>query len=685
MHFAGVFVVLALVSRSAVGQPTYDVSDLDDFYHWRDGRELLEQAATTFQRILEQQKQQQRAQGERMERLEQMLNESVEGQRRLEMQVSQLQQQQQQLDNQGNQTTRYASSQHDYLDRHQLTISSLIDNFTAKLEATSVDVNSIRDTVDDIKQTAAGENVSRSLVAELRNVATRLADAQQSMLNAHDQKRQNQSAEQLEVITGTIAVIRQDLGQIMDVMGETNMSKTQNTVLYALSDIVTNSSQKLAEIDDKFRAFHELAVRNAEFSRGQFESIIQVGNASLDELRDVAHHIGTQQQQQAEILGKIMEATNNTAPLLGQYKQIENSIGENISRVLVMLTNISHSQDRQEAISERAEERTVAIQQGQSQIEQSVARELHQQAQLLKVATVESGELVAKNLSMQLTYIEESCIMASSGYGEAMQTQTRVLSELLQLHEQATVSNVSKLFKVARAEGKKRSDDMTNAVTVAFENVTTNLREMRDRNNEAGDESFNRNLILQREIVERLNNATESQQQLVSEVGEEMKRAMNETLILAKSHAQLLEQVRDTDDAIRIQLRSVEDEVRVQSERELSRDNYNIRNITAMLAETQGTCASVASSVNTGKEMLVQGFQEQRRIVRENARLLETLNRNWATSEAQSLQQHNDIVNNITTQLVAIRDMLPQRGDPDPSTYTPRSKKKHPLILLAIS
>ena len=45
-------------------------------------------------RIILHQEQQQRVQDERMERLEQMVNETVEGQRGLEMQVGQLQQQQ---------------------------------------------------------------------------------------------------------------------------------------------------------------------------------------------------------------------------------------------------------------------------------------------------------------------------------------------------------------------------------------------------------------------------------------------------------------------------------------------------------------------------------------------------------------------------------------------------------------
>ena len=431
MGFTGVFLVLVLASGSALGQPTYDVSDLDDFYHWKDGRWLLEQAVTAFQRILEQQERQQREHGERMERLEQTLNESVTGQRRLEMQVSQLQQQhQQQVDSQVNEMTRYASSQHDYHHRHQLAISSLMENVTARLEAISEDVNTIRDSVESIKSRPAAGNVSRTLVEEVKNLATRLADEQRSMLDAHDQKRQNQSVEQVEMITGTIAVIRQDVGQISDAIGDAkNATKMQNAVLYAVSDIVANASQKLAEIDDRIKEFHELSLRNVEFSQGQFESMTQVGSASLDELRELSYQISTQQQQQQTrddmILGKILEMANDTAQsqlsLLQQYGRTQNSTGENTSRVLAMLTNISHSQDRQEAAFERAEERAVVIRQGQRELEQFIARELYQQVELLKVATVESAEVAASNLSMQLTDVGESCVRAIGGTAEATQ------------------------------------------------------------------------------------------------------------------------------------------------------------------------------------------------------------------------------------------------------------------------
>ena len=663
MGFTGVFLVLVLASGSALGQPTYDVSDLDDFYHWKDGRWLLEQAVTAFQRILEQQERQQREHGERMERLEQMLNESVTGQRRLEMQVSQLQQQhQQQVDSQVNEMTRYASSQHDYHHRHQLAISSLMENVTARLEAISEDVNTIRESVESIKSRPADPNVSRTLVEEVRHLATRLADEQLSMLDAHDQKRQNQSVDQVEMITETIAVIRQDVGQISDAIGDTkNATKMQNAVLYAVSDIVANASQKLAEIDDRIKEFHELSLRNVEFSQGQFESMTQVGSASLDELRELSYQISTQQQQQQTrddmILGKILEMANDTAQsqmsLLQQYGRTQNSTGENTSRVLAMLTNISHSQDRQEAAFERAEERAVVIQQGQRELEQFIARELYQQVELLKVATVESAEVAASNLSMQLTDVGESCVRAIGGTAEATQTQTQLLSEMLRLHEEAVVNNVSKLLEVAGAEEEKRSEVVSNAVIAAFENVTADLREMRDENVEVSDERRNRELAFRREVVGILNNATKSQRRMFADVGEAVRTATNETSVLVRSHDELVERVRDKGSAMQAQLARVEATVLMQTE--MLSSAHSSGNITAMIAETEDTCASIATSVNTGNTALVQEFQEQRRLVSGNARLLQSLARTAATSAQQSQQQHSNILSNITAQLETLR------------------------------
>ena len=90
LRFTGILVLLAL--KYCYGQPTHDDSVFNDFGQCEDGHELLGQMIH-LQRVIVHQEQQQRAQDERMERLEQMLNESIEGQRRLEMQVAQLQQQ----------------------------------------------------------------------------------------------------------------------------------------------------------------------------------------------------------------------------------------------------------------------------------------------------------------------------------------------------------------------------------------------------------------------------------------------------------------------------------------------------------------------------------------------------------------------------------------------------------------
>jgi len=150
LRFIGIFVVLALADQSTDGQPSHDINAFDDFFHWGDWRELLEQMATNFQRVIV------REHGERMERMEQMLSESIEGQRRLEMRLNQLLQQQAQVDDGKDQTTRYASVQYE----HQLTFGSLIDNVTHKLESISEDVKAVRDIVDAIKQRDTCDSVA---------------------------------------------------------------------------------------------------------------------------------------------------------------------------------------------------------------------------------------------------------------------------------------------------------------------------------------------------------------------------------------------------------------------------------------------------------------------------------------------------------------------------------------------
>ena len=71
--YTGVLVLLALLSQGANGQKD-------------NGREMTEQMMKYLERIILHQEQQQRVQDERMERLEQMFNETVEAQRRLQQQ-----------------------------------------------------------------------------------------------------------------------------------------------------------------------------------------------------------------------------------------------------------------------------------------------------------------------------------------------------------------------------------------------------------------------------------------------------------------------------------------------------------------------------------------------------------------------------------------------------------------------
>ena len=628
-RFTGVLVLFALACQCAYGQPTYDASVFDDFFQWRDGRELLEQMVMYFQRVILHQQQQQWVQDERMQMLEQMLNESLEGQRRLETHVSELQRQQ--LENQMN---RYASLQHHQ--QQQLSINSLINNVTAKLEAVSDDVNAIKASVDTIKQQPSDESISHTLMTEFRNLSVHLADEQQS----YDQKRHNQSVEQLKIITASIAPIRQGMSQIIETMEETVITKMQNAVglCRELSDLVANVSQKLTENEERY----------AELCRHQIGSMIQLGSVSLGELRDVARQISAQQlQQQARddvLLGKMMDLADNTAQsqlsLLAKYEQIQASVSENISQLLGALT---------------------ALKQEQSQIVEFVTTDFYQQVRLLEGVAIDSSELIANNLSMQLTGIAESCMGVGSGFGEAIQAQAQLHSELLEVYQEAIVNNITDLLEAVRTEVGKRSEETSEAITMAVENITTHLSEIQDKTEDISEDLFTHDLIFSGKVTEILSNVTQSQQQLFAEVGREMDRKMNESLIVSnQSHVELVGHITDTSGEIRIQLARVQEEVRMYNERELLSNSGD--NITLMLANIEGACASVASSVNAAEEILAQELQEQRRIVLANARLLGAVNQTCATATAQSLQQHNNALNNISAQLATITDMLPRYG-----------------------
>jgi len=547
-------VVLALSSECAYGQPTHD-----DFFHWRDGRDLLEQMAMNLQRVIIYQERQQRAQEERMDRLEQMLNESVQGQ-----QVSQHQQQQLETE-----MTRYASLQHQYYQQHhqqQLAINSQIDNITAKLEAVS----------DNVKQQPTEESILRNLMTGFRNLSTHLADAQQS----YDQKRQNQTADQLEIITASMSQIK-----------ETMTTKMLNAVTLELSDFVSNASKKIAETEQRYAELWDI----------QIGSMIQVSNVTLKELRDVAHQINTQQLQQRArddtLLGMMIELTNSTTEsrlsLLAKCEQIQHNVNENISQLLGALST---------------------IRQGQRQLVELATNDLYQH---LEVVALESRELLANNMSTMLTGIGESC-RANIGFEEAVQTHKQQQNELLELYQQAVVNNVSKLLEIAHAQ--------------ALVNITTHLGEIREKNEELSEERSTHDLIFIEMLIEILSNLTQSQQQLLIEVGREMERKMNETLIVSEqNHAEIVRQITDKSDEIQVHLTRIQEQVRMHSR----------NNITAMLADTKDTCASVGSSVSTTKEMMVGKFHEQRRLVLANAQLMVALNQTWMTSAQQSQLQNS--------------------------------------------
>ena len=588
--FAGVFVALALTSQCAHAQPTYDVSGLEDrIFYWKGAGEMLEEIARSLWHVVLHQERQE----ERMERLEQMLNESTEGQHRLEMQVSQLQQQ----------------------------------------------------------------------ANDVENHNARYADAQQSILALYDQKRQNESAEQLEMIAASIRPILEGQSQIIDVIEQT---KVKSEVVRVLVDFAANASQKFAEIGDDLKAVHEFSSRNAENCRVHMESIMQVGNASLDKLRYVAHHIHSQQLQQqardATLLGNVIEMTNNASRSLAMtFEQIQSNIGENVNQ---LLTNISQSQDRQRTAFEKVEQQVNAsvsvIQQGQGRLVQFITSDLYQEVQLLKVAAFESRELIGNNISVQLKDVGESCIRAvDDGFGDVVRAQTQLQNKQFGMYQEAVVSNMSKIVEVAHSEVVERLENMTReAVTVTLTNITTHLREMQTM--QLSEECFTNG-----EIVGIVNNLTNSQQQLFVEVEEQMERKMNESLVLIKnSHAEIQGLITDKSDEIQSQLTRVDEVAQRRNESDLL---YNrVSNLaTVMLTEMEDSCASVASSINSiinsinsGNAMLAQRMQSTTSNVLANTQLLRTINQASTRSAGQLRQQHNRAFSNITTELSTIWNML---------------------------
>ena len=118
----------------------------------------------------------------------------------------------------------------------------------------------------------------------------------------------------------------------------------------------------------------------------------------------------------------------------------------------------------------------------------------------------------------------------------------------------------------------------------------------------------------------------QSQQQLFTEVVKEVERKINKSFTSSKqSHTELVGHVTDKSYEIQLGLRRVQDEVRTCNERQLLGSNMTI-----MLAEIQGTCASVASGVNTTEELLTEELQQHRR-------LLGAVNQTCATTAAEGV------------------------------------------------
>ena len=252
------------------------------------------------------QEQQQRAQDERLERLEQMLNGSIDGQRRLEMQANRLQQQQERSER------RLAVHVTDKIHEVQLEVSNAQEEILVQDER----------------------------MERLEQMLNKSTEGQRHLeMHASDQNCQRQSAEQLEIITASMASIRHGVSQIINVIEESIITKTQNAVVGELSDFATNVSQ-------------------------------------------------------------------------------------------------------------------------------------------------------------QLTAVGQSCIGVGSSFGEVLQAQTELHSVLLELHQQAVVSNVSRLLEAAQTQLEIRKEDTSSAIEVALENVTTHLREIQDRSEEVSEDRLTRDLLL---------------------------------------------------------------------------------------------------------------------------------------------------------------------------------------------
>ena len=437
-------------------------------------------------------------------------------------------------------------------------------------------------------------------------------------------------------------------------------TKVQNAVVHELSDFATNVSQKITETGDRY----------AELCRVEIISMLEIGNVSLEELRGVSHQLDTHQLQQQTrddmLLGKVMELINSTSqsqlPVLSKYEDIRNTVGENISQLQGAL---------------------VMVKQGQNQLVEFVTNDLRQQ---IEVLALESREVIANNLSLQLTKlgevwreklvemknstttaIEKERVTLQSKVNDSISQVLGILANISRSHDrqQAVYERAEEQLQLLRVVALDSRELVANNLSTYLASIEQSCVEVSSDCEEAVQaQAHVRNEVLGRAVEEIQNTVSENishilgalmmvkqrQDQLFVEVEKEMEMKANTSLILSEeSHAELVGQITDRSDEIRSQLTQFQEEVRRRGEQMLNND-CSSSNITAKLAEIESSCVSVASDVNTAKAMLAQKFEEQRHILLDSSRLLEAVNETLVMSAEQSLQQHSAIARDIATQ-----------------------------------
>ena len=171
--------------------------------------------------------------------------------------------------------------------------------------------------------------------------------------------------------------------------------------------IMVAMSQKLTENEE----------RCAELVRDQVGSMMQLGNVSLEQLRDdVARQISAQQlHQQARddvFLGKMMELADSTTQselsLLAKCEEIQSSVSENISQILGALTGVKEGQSQiMEVVTGGSNE----IQVGLTRVQD-------------EVRTCNERQLLGRYMTIMLAEIKGTCASIASSVSTAEELLT---------------------------------------------------------------------------------------------------------------------------------------------------------------------------------------------------------------------------------------------------------------------